>query len=105
MAQSQLQDSHDTTTSSSAAAAAVPSDAPASPVAAATSLNQESTGDRGEAAMEEESGDSDSRKVPENESEVRRVPECEEDDDVIIPLPDDARGSNARDGMEMETES
>ena len=98
-------------TTSSESSPAAPNVAPASPVDAATSHNQESAQDpdpdqdqyrdrdedRSE-AMEESGGGGVDRS-----SEVRRIPECEEDDDVIIPLPDDARRSNARDEMEMDT--
>ena len=77
MAQSQSQDSAIVSTDPSEASSS------AAPVEAEIPLSQDSTQEESSEIMDK----NDSR--AHNTSEVRLVPECDEDDDVIIPLPDD----------------
>ena len=79
LAQSQTQDSATVSTDPSEDSSA------AAPVEAEIPLSQDSIQEESSERMRM---DKDNSRIL-NTSEVRLVPECDEDDDVIIPLPDD----------------
>ena len=82
------------------------------PAEAENPLSQDSTQEsQVSQESQERMEESDDEVTLHNTSEVRVVPECDEDDDVIIPFPDDdghrVKGSGlgrARDQMEVDTQ-